>query len=156
MIWCRFQLGEKVSFGIVEDGRVTEVWGNPLEDYAVTTHSHPLDQVKLLAPIKPPMLYAAGPNYRGHVEGMAARRGSPPVYPDRPSPNYRSVHAIIGTEENIVVPADCSGAVQPEGQLAVVISRNGKAIMLSGGASQRGGKPYAVRLGRFRGSDLVT
>ena len=75
MIWCRFELDGKTGFGIVEDGRVTEVWGNPLEDYAVTNHSYPLEQVKLLAPIKPPMLYAAGPNYRGHVEGMAARRG---------------------------------------------------------------------------------
>ena len=118
MIWCRFQTGEnsaqpKTSFGIVEEGRVTEVWGNPLEDYAVSNHIYSLDEVKLLAPIRPGMLYAAGPNYRGHVEGMAARRGAPPTYPDRPSPNYRSVHAIIGTEENIVVPGESSGAVQP-------------------------------------------
>ena len=105
MIWCRFQIGEdsaqrKTSFGILEDDRVTEVWGNPLDDYAVSNHVYPLDEVKLLAPIKPGMLYAAGPNYWGHVEGMAARRGTPPSYPDSPSPNYRSVHAIIGTEEN--------------------------------------------------------
>ena len=32
MIWCRYQLGEKASFGIIEDGRVTEVWGDPLDD----------------------------------------------------------------------------------------------------------------------------
>ena len=115
MIWCRFEADQKTSFGIVEGDQVTEVWGSPFEDYAVTNHVYPLDQVKLLAPVKPPMLYAAGPNYRGHVEGMAARRGAPPSYPDRPSPNYRSVHAIIGSEENIVVPKDCSGAVQPEG-----------------------------------------
>ena len=117
--------------GIVDDGRVTEVWGNPLEEYAVTKHSHALEDVKLLAPIKPPMLYAAGPNYRGHVEGMAARRGTRPSYPDRPSPNYRSVHAIIGTEENIVVPADCTGAVQPEGQLAVVIGKTARKVPVS-------------------------
>ena len=131
MIWCRFQLGEKQSFGIVDGDRVTEVWGDPLEDYAVTNHTYPLAEVKLLAPIKPGMLYAAGPNYRGHVEGMAARRGAPPAYPDRPSPNYRSVHAIIGTEENIVVPADCSGAVQPEGQLGVVIGKKARKVPAS-------------------------
>ena len=39
----------------------------------MTNHVYPIDQVKLLAPVKPPMLYAAGPNYRGHVEGMAPR-----------------------------------------------------------------------------------
>ena len=99
MIWCRFEVQGKSSYGMVEDGRVTQVWGNPLREYAVTVHSYPLDQVKLLAPIRPAMLYAAGPNYRGHVEGMAARRGTPPSYPDRPSPNYRSVHGVIGTDE---------------------------------------------------------
>ena len=131
MIWCRFQINEKTSFGIVEGNNVTEVWGNPLEDYAVTNHSFALDQVKLLAPIRPPMLYAAGPNYRGHVEGMAARRGAPPAYPDRPSPNYRSVHAVIGTEENIVVLGESSGAVQPEGQLAVVIGKKARNVPVS-------------------------
>jgi 2-keto-4-pentenoate hydratase/2-oxohepta-3-ene-1,7-dioic acid hydratase in catechol pathway len=131
MIWCRFQLDGKTSFGIVDGDNVTEVWGNPLDDYAVTNHSYALDRVKLVAPIAPPMLYAAGPNYRGHVEGMAARRGAPPVYPDRPSPNYRSVHAIIGTEENIVVPSDSSGAVQPEGQLAVVIGKKARKVPAS-------------------------
>lgn len=128
MIWCRFQTGQKTSFGIVEGDQVTEVWGSPLREYAVTTHVYPLTGVKLLAPIRPPMLYAAGPNFRGHVEGMAARRGTAPNYPGRPSPNYRSVHAIIGTEENIVVPKDCSGAVQPEGQLAVVIGKKANKV----------------------------
>ena len=130
MIWCRFQTGQKVSFGIMEDNTVTEVQGSPFEEHSVTNTRHQLDQVKLLAPVIPPMLYAAGPNYRGHVEGMAARRGSPPSYPDRISPNYRSVHAIIGTEENIVVPKECSGAVQPEGQLAVVIGKKARNVSL--------------------------
>ena len=44
MIFCRFQLDQKTSFGILEGNNVTEVWGNPLEDYAVTNHSYPLDQ----------------------------------------------------------------------------------------------------------------
>ena len=128
MIWCRFQSGQKVSFGIVEGAVVTEVSGSPFDEHTVTATTHQLSQVKLLAPVIPGMLYAAGPNHRGHVEGMAARRGTPPSYPDRPSPNYRSVHAIIGSEENIVVPKDCSGAVQPEGQLAVVIGKKARKV----------------------------
>ena len=128
MIWCRFELEGETDYGIVEGDRVIQVSGSPLGEYSVTNNSHSLEQVRLLAPIKPAMLYAAGPNYRGHVEGMAARRGSPPSYPDRPSPNYRSVHAVIGTEENIVVPKDSAGAVQPEGQLAVVIGKKAKKV----------------------------
>jgi 2-keto-4-pentenoate hydratase/2-oxohepta-3-ene-1,7-dioic acid hydratase in catechol pathway len=128
MIWCRFQVGDRISYGVVEDGYVVEVEGSPLGEHRVTSARHPLGRVKLLAPIIPPMLYAAGPNYRGHVEGMAARRGAPPRYPAIPEPNFRSVHAIIGTEENIVVPRDSSGAVQPEGQLAVVMGKKARKV----------------------------
>jgi 2-keto-4-pentenoate hydratase/2-oxohepta-3-ene-1,7-dioic acid hydratase in catechol pathway len=128
MKWCRFQVEQHVSYGIIEEERVTEVAGNPFAEHTVTRTRHPLSRVKLLPPTTPPMLYAAGPNYRGHVEGMARRRGAQPRYPERPEPNFRSVHALIGTEENIVVPRDCSGAVQPEGQLAVVIGKRARNV----------------------------
>ena len=128
MIWCRFEVNQTASYGIIDGETVTRVDGSPFGQHTVTSTTHPLSQVKLLAPVIPGMLYAAGPNYRGNVDGMAARRGSPPSYPDRPSPNYRSVHAIIGTEENIVVPKECSGAVQPEGQLAVVMGRKARNV----------------------------
>ena len=87
-----------MSYGIVEDERVTEVAGSPFAEHEVTSTSYPLSQVKLLPPVIPPILYAAGPNYRGHVEGMAKRRGAAPQYPARPEPNFRSVHALIGPE----------------------------------------------------------
>src|SRR5687768_13412284 len=114
MKWCRFQVGQQVSYGIVEDERVIEVIGSPFAEHTATPTSYPLTQVKLLPPVVPPMLYAAGPNYRGHVEAMAQRRGAAPQYPAMPEPNFRSVHALIGPEDNIVVPKDCAGAVQPE------------------------------------------
>lgn len=117
--WCRFRIGAHTSHGLVEDDTVIEVAGNPFAEHTVTRTRHPLGRVKLLPPIVPTILYAAGPNYRGHLEGMARRRGEPPRYPARPEPKLRSVRAIIGTEDSIVVPRESSGAVQPEGQLAV-------------------------------------
>jgi 2-keto-4-pentenoate hydratase/2-oxohepta-3-ene-1,7-dioic acid hydratase in catechol pathway len=128
MRWCRFRAGERVSYGLVDDERVTEVAGSPFGEHTVTRTSHPLGQVKLLPPVIPPMLYAAGPNYRGHVEAMARRRGATPQYPARPEPNFRSVHALIGPDDAIVVPRDCAGAVQPEGQLAVVIGKKARNV----------------------------
>ena len=129
MTWCRFQTGQHVSYGIVDDDKfVVEVAGSPFAEHTVTSTRHALGQVKLLPPVIPPMLYAAGPNYRGHVEGMAKRRGAPPQYPARPEPNFRSVHALIGPEDTIVVPKDCAGAVQPEGQLAVVIGKTARKV----------------------------
>jgi len=128
MKWCRFQSGSRVSFGLVEDDKIVEVSGSPFEQHTVTATKHALGQVKLLPPIIPPMLYAAGPNYRGHVEGMAKRRGAAPQYPARPEPNFRSVHALIGTDADIVIPKNSPGAVQPEGQLAVVIGKTARRV----------------------------
>ena len=110
-----------MSHGIVEDDTVIEVAGSPFGEHRATRTTYPLERVKLLAPLVPPILYAAGPNYRGHLEGMAKRRGEPPRYPARPEPKLRSPRAIIGPGESIVVPKASTGAVQPEGQLAVVI-----------------------------------
>ena len=129
MKWGRFVISNKVSYGIVEEsGVIKQVSGDPFTEYSLTGVEYQLDDVKILAPVIPPMLYAAGPNYRGHVEGMANRRGSQPVYPTFPEPNFRSVHAIVETESNIVIPKDCSGAVQPEGQLGVVIGKNARNV----------------------------
>src|SRR5215475_6047529 len=123
MKWCRYQVGSHVGYGVVEDDRVIEVTGSPFDEHALTRTSHPLARVRLLPPVWPRVLYAAGPNYRGHLEGMARRRGEAPRYPARPEPKLRSVNAIIGTEDDIVVPKESTGAVQPEGQLAVVIGK---------------------------------
>ena len=129
MKWGRFLIGNNVYYGIVEEsGVIKQVSGDPLTEYSLTGVEYQLEDVKILAPLVPPMLYAAGPNYRGHVEGMAKRRGAHPVYPVFPEPNFRSVHAIIETEANIVIPKDCSGAVQPEGQLGVVIGKNARNV----------------------------
>ena len=130
MKWCRFEHNGSISFGTLEDDEVhvAEVSGHPLGEHSHTGNRHSLEALRILAPIIPPMLYAAGPNYRGHVEGMAARRGARPNYPAIPEPNFRSVHAIIGPEDNIVVPKDCSGAVQPEGQLAVVVGKRARNV----------------------------
>jgi len=128
MKWCRFLVEQRVSYGLIDDERVTEVTGSPFAEHTVTRISHPLGRVKLLPPVIPPMLYAAGPNYRGHVAGMARRRGAAPQYPARPEPNFRSVHALIGPEDKIVVPKDSAGAVQPEGQLAVVIGKKARNV----------------------------
>jgi 2-keto-4-pentenoate hydratase/2-oxohepta-3-ene-1,7-dioic acid hydratase in catechol pathway len=38
------------------------------------------------------------------------------------------VHALIGTEDHIVVPEASSGVVQPEGQLAGVIGQKARRV----------------------------
>lgn len=141
MKWCRFQIGSNIRNGLIEEHsaaggaaenaghtRVLEVAGSPFEAHSITRNSYALDEVKLLPPVIPPMLYVAGPNYRGHVIAMARRRGKEPQFPAKPEPNFRSVHALIGSGEAIIVPRDSCGAVQPEGQLAVVIGKKARRV----------------------------
>jgi len=71
MKWCRFQIGAQVSHGIVEDDAVIEVACSQFDEHSVTRTTHRLDRVKLLAPVIPPILYAAG----GGPTGRAACRG---------------------------------------------------------------------------------
>ena len=60
MIWCRFQAGETISYGIVEDETVIEVSGIPWEEHARTGKTHNLSDVKLLVPVIPETFYCAG------------------------------------------------------------------------------------------------
>jgi 2-keto-4-pentenoate hydratase/2-oxohepta-3-ene-1,7-dioic acid hydratase in catechol pathway len=131
MKWCRFRAGQHESYGLVEDEKVTEVAGSPFAEHTLTGTSYALGQIKLLPPVIPTVLYAAGPNYRGHLEGMAKRRGESPKYPARPEPKLRSPRAMIGTEDSIVIPKHSPGAIQPEGQLAVVIGKTARNVSIA-------------------------
>ena len=62
MIGCCFEVEGKTNYGIVEGDRAIKDSGSPLGENAVTNNIHSLEQVKLLASIKPAMLYSANPN----------------------------------------------------------------------------------------------
>ena len=62
MIGCCFEVEGKTNYGIVEGDRAIKDSGSPLGENAVTNNIHSLEQVKLLAPIKPAMPYSANPN----------------------------------------------------------------------------------------------
>src|SRR5262245_472008 len=76
MKWCRFQSGQKVSYGVIEGSTVTEVTGSPFESHTRTSTTLALSRVKLLVPVIPPTFYAAGVNYQGarDRDGAAPRR----------------------------------------------------------------------------------
>ena len=85
MKWCRFQVGDKVSYGIEDEGRVLEVSGTPFETYTVTATTYPLSAVKLLVPVIPPTFYAGGLNYPEHVQWWAQGTLAPhPASPPSP------------------------------------------------------------------------
>src|SRR2546421_1666848 len=129
MKWCRFQVGDKVSYGLVEDDvRVSENSRTPSETYTVTATTYPLSAVKLLVPVIPPTFYAGGLNYPEHVQWWAQYSGTPPRIATEPGIGYRTNNALIANEEHIIKPKDASDEFQVEGELVAVIGKKARHL----------------------------
>ena len=82
---------------------------------------------KLAPPVIPGNFYAAGLNYRAHIEWANSRGGNYKV-PEQADIGYRSNNALIGSGHDIVIPADARGPVEYEGELVAVIGRTAKNV----------------------------
>jgi 2-keto-4-pentenoate hydratase/2-oxohepta-3-ene-1,7-dioic acid hydratase in catechol pathway len=67
--------------------------------------------------------YAAGLNYRAHIEWANRHHGGKYGIPVQADIGYRSTNALILNGEDIVIPADSPGPVEFEGELVAVIGR---------------------------------
>jgi 2-keto-4-pentenoate hydratase/2-oxohepta-3-ene-1,7-dioic acid hydratase in catechol pathway len=79
-------------------------------------------------PVVPGNFYAAGLNYRAHIEWANKAHGSTYKVPERADVGYRSNNALIGSGEEIVIPQDSSGQVDFEGELVAVIGKTAKNV----------------------------
>jgi len=83
---------------------------------------HPLEGVRLLAPItRPPKIFAMGLNYQAHAMESAGEVPEEPIFFRKEST------AVIGPGEEVVIKPGI-GRVDPEVELAVVIGRAGSDI----------------------------
>ena len=82
---------------------------------------------KLPPPVIPGNFYAAGLNYRAHIEWANSRGGSHKV-PEQADIGYRSNNALIGSGHDIVIPGDARGPVEYEGELVAVIGRAARNV----------------------------
>jgi len=78
-------------------------------------------------PVVPRNFYAAGLNYRAHIE-WANSRGAKHKVPEQADIGYRSTAALVGSGEDIVIPADSPGPVEYEGELVVVIGTKARNV----------------------------
>jgi 2-keto-4-pentenoate hydratase/2-oxohepta-3-ene-1,7-dioic acid hydratase in catechol pathway len=76
----------------------------------------------------PGNFYAAGLNYRAHIEWANQAHGTTYKIPERADIGYRSNNALIGSGEDIVIPKDSSGQVDFEGELVAVIGKRVRNI----------------------------
>ena len=108
-------------------------WDSRLvQDATEGADRHPLDRVRLLAPIQPRKnVTAVGRNYRDHAAEFSASgfdASEKLVVPDHPVIFTKATTSVIGPEDPIVLANDPTGTTDYEGELAVVIGRNGRNI----------------------------
>jgi len=72
--------------------------------------------------------YAAGLNYRAHVEWANKHHGTSFKVPTQADIGYRSPNAIIASGEDIIIPADSPGPVEFEGELVAIIGKKTRDI----------------------------
>jgi len=128
MNWCRLELDGRPVFGIVEGREVALVDAPPYEKHARTGKRVPLASAKLLAPVIPPNFYAAGINFRDHIEWANQHLGTSLKPPTQADIGYRSANALIGSGADIVIPRDSIGPVHFEGELVAVVGKRAKHL----------------------------
>ena len=83
---------------------------------------------KLPVPVVPGNFYAAGLNYRAHIEWANRVQNATYAVPAQADIGYRSNNALVGSGHDIVIPRDSPGPVHFEGELVAVIGREAKDV----------------------------
>ena len=128
MKWCRIEVDGEPVFGIVEGGNVALIDAPPYESHTRSGKRVPLASAKLLPPVMPPNFYAAGINFRDHIEWANQRLGTSLKPPTQADIGYRSVNALIGSGGEIVIPKDAPGPIHFEGELVAVVGKRAKHL----------------------------
>lgn len=117
----RYKVGASIQWGVLEEGRVREMEGDPFGPFQLTSKAKKLEEVQLLAPCLPSKIVALGLNYRDHAEEVKL-----PI-PDKPLLFLKPSTSVIGPDEGIVYPK-MSKRVDYEAELAVVIGKKAKGV----------------------------
>ncbi len=81
---------------------------------------------KVLASVR--NFYAAGLNFRAHIDWANRERGGGYKVPTQADIGYRSNNALICSGDDIVIPKDSTGSVEFEGELVAVIGKKVKNV----------------------------
>ena len=122
--YARFQVGDKIAYGIVENDLIRQLEGNLFNSPQPTATTHSLSSVKLLPPTQPTQVLALAGNYKSHLPGE--------VIPEKfriPQLFFKSPSCLIATGENIVIPHGAD-PVHYEGELVIVIGKQAKNVPL--------------------------
>ena len=118
-IFARFEAHGEIAYGVIEGETIHQITTTPFEEYQVTDHTHPVSEVKLLAPCLPSKMIAIGRNYISHLRG-----GEAPAVPEA---FYKVPSSLVGPEEPICIP-DGAENVEEEAELVAVIGKRCKKV----------------------------
>ncbi|KZE91132.1 fumarylacetoacetate hydrolase family protein [Microbacterium sp. TNHR37B] len=120
---ARFSHDEKIRFGVIDEGEVVVLAGDPLfSGFDTTGERIPVSEVTLLAPVIPrSKVVCVGKNYRDHAAEMGGEAPAEPLLFLKPNTS------VIGPGDVIVRPRQ-SERTDFEGELAVVMGRVTKDV----------------------------
>ena len=120
---ARFSHNDAIRYGIVDEGELVVLAGDPMfAGFDTTGERVPLADIALLAPVIPrSKIVCVGRNYRDH----AAELGND--VPTSPLLFFKPNTSVIGPGDTIVLPPQ-SERVDFEGELAAVIGRIAKNV----------------------------
>ena len=103
---CRFDAGAGPRPGVVEDGYVVD--RDSPDDH------HPIDEIRLLAPVRPRKYLAIGLNYADHIAESGVETPGYPVFFNK------QITCVVGPNDDVHMPR-VSSLLDYEGELAVVV-----------------------------------
>ena len=128
MRWCRIEVDGRPAYGLIEGRDVLIIDAPPYEMHRKTGRRFVFRGAKLLPPVTPHNFYAAGSNFRGHIEWANKHLGNTHKVPAQADIGYRSPNALVGSGADIVIPKDAPGPVHYEGELVAIIGRQVKNV----------------------------
>jgi 2-keto-4-pentenoate hydratase/2-oxohepta-3-ene-1,7-dioic acid hydratase in catechol pathway len=117
----RFQVENKVKYGIMQGDSIQVLAEAPFRRIRLTAERCETAQVRLLAPVLPSKIVALGLNYRSHAEEFKREPPAEPLIFLKPSTS------VIGPGDDIVYPPS-SQQVDYESEMAIVIGTEAKDV----------------------------
>jgi 2-keto-4-pentenoate hydratase/2-oxohepta-3-ene-1,7-dioic acid hydratase in catechol pathway len=121
MKFARFTVDSKVYSGVVTEEGLQEITGDIFESWEYTGKVFSREEARLLAPLVPNQVIGIGANF------VAKKEDLPSELPEIPVFFFKPVSSVIGTEEEIIIPAGTE-SVKFESELAVVIGKEAKDV----------------------------
>ena len=107
---------DDISYGAVEEDGIRLYRGTPFVAWEPTESVLPFSEARLLSPVFPTKIVAAGRNYAEHAAEMGAK------LPEEPLIFLKPATAVVGPGDTVRYPPE-SAEVHHEAELAVVIGR---------------------------------